>query len=83
MCARRLIGIALAGAIMCAGAVEVRAASPPNVSLGVIFPEGWTVREMAGRVAAVRRIAVRKRHADDRGLPFPIAVQLRSVHKRV
>jgi len=59
---RRLIAIALAGAIMCAGAAEARVAAPPSVSLGVIFPEGWTVREMVGRVAAVRRIAIRKRH---------------------
>ncbi|MFL5935355.1 MAG: endolytic transglycosylase MltG [Gaiellaceae bacterium] len=28
----------------------------------MIFPEGYTVRDMTARVAAVRRIAIRKRH---------------------
>jgi peptidoglycan lytic transglycosylase G len=50
-------------AIACAGAATVRAAPPPKqVRLGIIFPEGFTVREMTARVAAVRRIAIRKRH---------------------
>ncbi len=34
---------------------------PPLARLRVIFPEGFTRREMAGRVAAVRRIAIDKR----------------------
>jgi UPF0755 protein len=54
-----LVACAIAGA----GAATVRAAPPPKqVSLGIIFPEGYTVREMTARVAAVRRIAIRKRH---------------------
>ena len=43
-------------------ASAVHAAPPAKVSLGIIFPEGYTVREMTARVAAVRRIAIRKRH---------------------
>ena len=34
---------------------------PPLARLTIIFPEGFTVREMADRVAAVRGIAIRKR----------------------
>jgi hypothetical protein len=52
--------------IACTAATgDVRAAPPPrppNVSLGIVFPEGWTVREMTARVAAVSRIALTKRH---------------------
>jgi UPF0755 protein len=48
---------------LCAGAANVGAAPPPaDVSLGIVFPEGWTVHEMTARVAAVRQIAIRKRH---------------------
>jgi UPF0755 protein len=36
-------------------------APPPLARLKVIFPEGFTIREMADRVAAVRGIAIRKR----------------------
>jgi UPF0755 protein len=35
--------------------------APPLARLRVIFPEGFTVREMADRVAAVRKIAIAKR----------------------
>ncbi len=38
------------------------AAAPAPVTLHVIFPEGFTRAEMAARVAAVREIAIRKRH---------------------
>ena len=34
---------------------------PPLAQLKIIFPEGFTVREMADRVAAVREIAIDKR----------------------
>ena len=36
-------------------------APPPLARLTIIFPEGFTIREMADRVAAVREIAIRKR----------------------
>jgi len=36
-------------------------APPPLARLTIIFPEGFTIREMADRVAAVRAIAIRKR----------------------
>ena len=36
-------------------------APPPPARLRIIFPEGFTIREMADRVAAVRAIAIRKR----------------------
>jgi UPF0755 protein len=55
-----LVAAALAG---CMGdepapAVETR---PPLERLRIIFPEGFTVREMGQRVAAVREIAIRRR----------------------
>ena len=35
--------------------------TPPLVTLRIIFPEGFTRREMADRVDAVRQIAIDKR----------------------
>ena len=35
--------------------------TPPLARLRIIFPEGFTRREMAERVGAVREIAIRKR----------------------
>jgi UPF0755 protein len=44
-------------------AVIAAAAAPAaDVQLKVIFPEGWSVRQMADRVAEVRVIAIQKRH---------------------
>jgi uncharacterized YceG family protein len=40
--------------------------TPPLARLRVIFPEGFTVREMADRVAAVRTIAIAKRDVTPR-----------------
>ena len=39
---------------------------PPLERLKIIFPEGFTVRDMADRVAAVRQIAIDKRHVTPR-----------------
>ena len=51
---------------MLAAVVAVLAAALPAVAAGptlrISFPEGFTVRLMADRVAEVRRIAIRKRH---------------------
>jgi UPF0755 protein len=38
------------------------ATAPPSPSLGVLFSEGMTARQMTGRVSAVRAIAITKRH---------------------
>jgi len=40
--------------------------TPPLASLRVIFPEGFTVQEMADRVAAVREIAIAERRITPR-----------------
>ena len=40
--------------------------TPPLASLRIIFPEGFTVTEMADRVAAVREIAITKRQITPR-----------------
>lgn len=49
---------AVGGAI----AGTARATAPPSPSLGVLFSEGMTARQMTDRVSAVRRIAIAKRH---------------------
>jgi uncharacterized YceG family protein len=59
---------AFAGAAWVAGGDEKEATRPPATTgpkplarLRIIFPEGFTVAEMADRVAAVRQIAITKR----------------------
>jgi uncharacterized YceG family protein len=42
--------------------VAATAAPAADVQLKIIFPEGWSVRQMADRVSEVRQIAIRKRH---------------------
>ncbi len=75
---RRLIGAAVVLVLLGAGgAIAVsllRDDSPPPPTetvpplalLRVIFPEGFTVREMADRVAAVRKIAIEERDVTPR-----------------
>jgi UPF0755 protein len=41
-------------------------AAPPLARLRIIFPEGFTIREMGDRVAAVRNIAIAKRDVTPR-----------------
>lgn len=47
---------------LCAALVAAVAAPAADIQLKVIFPEGWSVRQMADRVAEVRVIAIRDRH---------------------
>ena len=73
---RRGLAVAAAVAVVAVGAFAVTAwlagggdgapavtatAPPPLARLKVIFPEGFSIREMADRVAAVREIAIAKR----------------------
>ena len=53
----RLLGVVSAVLL-----VAVSAAPAADVRLQVNMPEGWSVRQMADRVAEVRRIAIRTRH---------------------
>jgi UPF0755 protein len=55
-----LVGVALALA-----ALDARAATAPT-TLRIVFPEGFSVRQMADRVSEVRKIAIRKRHVTPR-----------------
>ena len=77
--ARRGIAVAVAlgvlGAAGWAGASVLRGdeappppteTAPPLARLRIIFPEGFTRREMADRVGAVREIAIRKRNVTPR-----------------
>ncbi len=62
-----LVGLLLAVAVVTAGcmgddpAPAVETTTPPLARLRIIFPEGFTRREMADRVDAVREIAIDKR----------------------
>jgi UPF0755 protein len=66
-----LIAIAFAGWYALRGGhgssskpVTTQALAPPPKPFRIIFPEGFTRRQMAQRVAAVDRIAQRKRHTN-------------------
>jgi uncharacterized YceG family protein len=59
--ARRLIAAVALLAALTAGAAGA-ATPPPSPTLGVLFSEGMTARQMTDRVSAVRRIAIAKRH---------------------
>jgi UPF0755 protein len=52
------LGLVLAGA--------ARPAEAPPVTLRIVFPEGFSARQMADRVSEVRKIALRKRHVTPR-----------------
>jgi UPF0755 protein len=54
----RFLLVLVAAAAFAAG-MEARAAAP--APLRIAFPEGWSARQMADRVAEVRRIAIRTR----------------------
>jgi uncharacterized YceG family protein len=75
---RRVVALAVAAAVVAVGAFATAAwvaggddettvaptttAPQPLARLRIIFPEGFTIEEMADRVAAVREIAIAKRH---------------------
>ena len=65
-CAVVLVG--LLGLVACAGESEPAPAEPPPplARLRIIFPEGFTRKEMADRVAAVREIAIDTRNVTPR-----------------
>jgi UPF0755 protein len=54
---RSAVLIAIAGALALAAPAQAQA----PVTLRIVFPEGFSVRQMADRVAEVRKIAIRKR----------------------
>lgn len=58
--------VALAGCGGGGGAPETVTTTPAVPQLRIIFPEGLNIREMAARVAAVRRIAIAKRRVTPR-----------------
>jgi UPF0755 protein len=59
MVLKALLASVVAGLSVAAGSAQAVAAGP--VTLRIVFPEGFSVRQMADRVAEVRRIAIRKR----------------------
>jgi UPF0755 protein len=58
--------VALAGPLVLGAAAAAPRSAAEPVVLRIVFPEGFSVRQMVDRVAAVRRIAVRKRHVTPR-----------------
>jgi UPF0755 protein len=58
---RRIVVIGALVAAFAAGGAAA-ATTPGSPSLGIVFPEGMTARQMVGRVAAVRTLAITKRH---------------------
>ena len=63
MLRRSIVTGALLVALVAAATGAATAATPPSSpSLGVLFSEGMTARQMTDRVSAVRKIAIVKRH---------------------
>jgi uncharacterized YceG family protein len=67
-----LLAAAVLGAAALAGLwlerehASAQTTPPPQTILRIIFPEGFTARQMVDRVAAVRRIAIAKRNVTPR-----------------
>ncbi|MFL5972727.1 MAG: endolytic transglycosylase MltG [Gaiellaceae bacterium] len=57
MPSRSAVLVAIAGALALAAPAQAQA----PVTLRIVFPDGFSVRQMADRVAEVRKIAIRKR----------------------
>ena len=67
--AQALVALAVVAATIVASGSVTATAGPrttPPVTLRIVFPEGFSARQMADRVAAVRRIAIEKRNVRPR-----------------
>jgi UPF0755 protein len=63
---RRALPVAVLSLVLATGAAARPVQEPQPVTLRIVFQEGFTVAQMADRVSAVRRIAIRKRHVTPR-----------------
>jgi len=73
------LAVALATLLACSLLVSRPAAdAAPSPTLHIIFQEGLSVRQMTDRVAAVRRIAIRKRHVTPLLTGFAYGAALRA-----
>jgi UPF0755 protein len=61
----RGLAVMLAAVALALAALDARSATAPT-TLRIVFPEGFSVRQMADRVSEVRKIAIRKRHVTPR-----------------
>jgi UPF0755 protein len=68
--------LALAAALVAPADAVARPAQP--VTLRIVFPEGFSARQMTDRVAEVRRIAIRKRNVTPRLTGSAYAAAVRS-----
>jgi len=74
----RTIVLLIVGCLAFTGAsTSAAVADSSPVILRVVFPEGWSARQMADRVAEVRRIAIDRRHVTPRltGAAYAAAVR--------
>jgi UPF0755 protein len=62
----RTFAVVAAAAATLAFASAAGSAQPAPVTLRIVFPEGFSVRQMADRVSEVRKIAIRKRKVTPR-----------------
>jgi UPF0755 protein len=73
---RTVVVVAAASLALVAGA-SARPGQEAPVTLRIVFPEGFSARQMADRVTAVRRIAIRRRNVTPRltGTAYTAAVR--------
>jgi uncharacterized YceG family protein len=75
----RALAVAVLSSLVLVGGAAARPAeeAQPAVTLRIIFPEGFSARQMADRVSAVRRIAIERRHVTPRltGVAYWTAVK--------
>jgi UPF0755 protein len=74
---RTVVVVAASSLALVAGASAGAAQETQPVTLRIIFPEGFSARQMANRVTAVRRIAMRRRNVTPRltGTAYTAAVR--------
>jgi UPF0755 protein len=74
---RALAVAVVSSLVLVAGAAVRPAQAQQPVTLRIIFPEGFSARQMADRVSEVRRIAIRTRHVTPRltGVAYTAAVK--------
>jgi uncharacterized YceG family protein len=74
---RTVVVVAASSLALVAGASAGAARETQPVTLRIVFPEGFSVRQMANRVTAVRRIAIRRRKVTPRltGIAYTAAVR--------
>jgi UPF0755 protein len=73
----RALAVAVVSSLVLVAGAAARPGQQTPVTLRIIFPEGFSARQMADRVSEVRRIAIEKRHVTPRltGVAYTAAVK--------